>query len=339
MKKLSDRLLDKIDSVGNPCIVGLDPVPEKLPPYLLRGDSFEDIARAFRDFNFSIIDSIADIVGIVKPQIAFYEKYSAPGLQAFKDTVEYAHSYGLIVIEDGKRADISSTSEAYAQGHLGIVNTGRTTQPSLNVDLLTINPYLGTDGLDPFITACRDHDKGVFILVKTSNPSSSQFQDRLVLISEEEERLLISKGLKVEGNHTPLYNLVANQVNSYAVKHIGKRGYSSIGAVVGAPFPEQAKILRKLMPQSIFLVPGYGQKQGGTAKDVVNCFNQDGYGAVINSSSSIDFAWQFENNPNDFAGASRRATQRMIYDINNALKDAGKLPKGWGNFNKNAPTR
>lgn len=166
MKTLSDRLLDKIDSVGNSCVVGLDPVPEKLPIHLIKGDSFEDVAEAFRNFNFQIIDAVSDIVGIVKPQIAFYEKFSAPGLQAFKDTVGYARSRGLIVIEDGKRADINTTSQAYADGHLGMVNTGKSKRPALNVDLLTINPYLGIDGLDPFIAVCREHDKGFLYWLK-----------------------------------------------------------------------------------------------------------------------------------------------------------------------------
>ncbi len=326
---LADRLLAAIDKKRNPCCVGLDPVAERLPPHLIRGDSFEYIADAFWKFNSLLIDAVADLVPVVKPQMAFYEKYGSPGVKAFKDTVDYARSQGLIVIEDGKRADIGSTSQAYAEGHLGKVWTPSGKRSSLNLDLLTINPYLGTDGLDPFIGACKECDKGVFILVKTSNPSSVQFQDRLVRISELERNTLENAGVVIEDGHTPLYNLVALQVARYAQDCRGEREYSSIGAVVGAPFPEQAETLRKIMPRSFFLVPGYGKKQGGTAQGVVPCFNSDGYGAVVNSSSDINFAWEEEHNPEDFAGAARRKTEYMITDICGALYSAGKAPKAW----------
>ncbi len=328
---LSDRLLTKIDEKKNPCCVGLDPLAERLPTHLIQGNSFEDIADGFRRFNYAIVDAIHDLVPVVKPQIAFYEKYGAPGLQAFKETVDYARLQGLIVIEDGKRADIGSTSEAYADGHLGKVWTPLGKRASLDLDLLTINPYLGTDGLDPFIQACKEYDKGVFILVKTSNPSSVQFQDRLVKINELEQETLKRAGVDVEDMHAPLYTLVALQVAKYAQACRGEREYSSLGAVVGAPFPEQAAKLRKLMPYSFFLVPGYGKKQGGTAAGVVPCFNDDGYGAVVNSSSDINFAWQAEENPRDFASASRRKTMEMINDITNSLRSAGKAPKAWKN--------
>lgn len=326
---LIDRILQKIDEKKNSCVVGLDPVPERIPSNLFYGSSDESIASAFRIFVFGIIDSIYDLVPIVKPQIAFYEKYGSPGLQAFKDVVEYARMHGLIVIEDGKRADILSTSKAYADGHLGKVWTPEGERHSLNLDLLTINPYLGNDGLDPFIESCRKYDKGVFILVKTSNPSSVQFQDRMVKVNELEENLLRERGISVEGEYTQLYNLVALQVDKYAEEYIGERGYSSLGAVVGAPFPEQVKTLRKIMPRSIFLVPGYGKKQGGRADDVVHCFNDDGYGAVVNSSRDIDFAWETENNKRDWGKASREKTIEMISDIRNIQKKEGKIPMSW----------
>ena len=326
---LSDRILDAIDKKGNPCCVGLDPVAERLPSQLIKGGSFEDIADAFLHFNHEIIDAVADIVPVVKPQIAFYEKYGAPGLETFRRTVLYAQSKGLIVIEDGKRADIGSTSQAYAEGHLGVVWTPSGRRKSLDLDLLTINPYLGTDGLDPFIEVCKECDKGVFILVKTSNPSSVQFQDRMVKINALEQEALENIGVAVENAHTPLYNLVALQVARYAQEYRGERGYSSIGAVVGAPFPEQAETLRNIMSHSFFLVPGYGKKQGGTGRDVVPCFNSNGYGAVVNSSSDIDFAWEEEQNPREWGAASRRKTQLMIQDICGSLRDAGKTPKAW----------
>jgi len=319
---IADKLLDKIDEKRNPCVVGLDPRLEMIPQHLVDGDSIGDVAEAFRRFNFSIIDAVADLVPAVKPQIAFYEKYGPQGLQAFKDTVDYARSNGLIVIEDGKRNDIGSTSQAYADGHLGKVRTMSSDVFSLNLDLLTVNPYLGTDGLKPFVKVCEEFGKGIFILVKTSNPSSGELQDRLVEITEKEK-----EELGIVANQTEVYNLVALQINRFAQQVKGKRGYSSIGAVVGATYPAQAEILRRVMPDSIFLVPGYGA-QGGSARDLTNCFNEDGYGAVINSSRGIIFAYD-KNNPKNFAEASRRATKLMIKDVCTALDNSGKSPQSW----------
>lgn len=322
-----DKLLEKIDEKQNPCVVGLDPVLEKIPKYLVCGDSFHDIAEAFRKFNFDIIDAVYDLVPAVKPQIAFYEKYGPEGLKAFKDTVDYAKSKGLIVIEDGKRNDISSTAQAYADGHLGMVETPSSKSHSINVDILTVTPYLGTDGLKPFVDVSKEHGKGIFVLVKTSNPSSGEFQDRLVDINDDEKKELEGLGVNVD-NKTELYNLVALHVNRYAQQHKGERGYSSIGAVVGATYPQQAEVLRKIMPNSFFLVPGYGA-QGGTAKDLVNCFNEDGYGAVVNSSRGIIFAYEKYSDEEQFADAARYATRIMIQDIKSALKEAGKFPSKW----------
>jgi len=317
---MADKLLKKIDEKNNPCVVGLDPVIEKIPKHLLIGNSIIDVANAFREFNFSIIDSVYDLVPCVKPQIAFYEKYGSAGLQAFKDTVDYAHSKGLIVIEDGKRGDISTTAQAYADGHLGVVKTKESKQCSLGVDLLTVNPYLGSDGLTPFVNVCKEHEKGVFILAKTSNPGSGEWQDRLIDLNKEEQGELISAGIALENKRTTLYNLVALRINKYAQECKGTRGYSPIGAVVGATFPHQAKSLRKIMPNSIFLVPGYGA-QGGTAKELVNCFNADGYGAVVNSSRGIIYAYEKLETPKNFADAARKATELMIADVCTALKE------------------
>jgi orotidine-5'-phosphate decarboxylase len=257
-------------------------------------------------------------VPCVKPQVAFYEKYGSIGLQAFKDTVDYAHNKGLVVIEDGKRGDIGSTSQAYADGHLGVVQTQSSQTSSLDADLLTVNPYLGSDGLLPFVNVCKEQGKGIFILTKTSNPSAGEFQDRLIDITPAEEAELKQLGITTAEGKTQLYNLVALQVNRFAQGQIGERGYSQIGAVVGATYPHEAETLRKLMPNSIFLVPGYGA-QGGTAKDLVNCFNSDGYGAVVSSSRGIIFAYE-KGNPKEFAQASREAVKSMIKDICSALE-------------------
>lgn len=320
---MADKVIKRIDEKKNPCVVGLDPVVEKIPAHLLKGNSFEDVANAFREFNLSIIDFVSDLVPCVKPQIAFYEKYGPQGLQAFKDTVDYAHTKGLIVIEDGKRNDITTTAQAYADGHLGVAETKESKLPSLNVDLLTVSPYLGSDGLTPFVNVCKEHGKGIFILAKTSNPGSGEWQDRFIDLNKEEQEELIKIGISLEKGRTQLYNLVALRINKYAQECIGKRGYSPIGAVVGAQFPSQAFSLRKIMPNSIFLVPGYGA-QGGTSKELVNCFNADGYGAVVNSSRGIIYAYEKTHDPGRFADAAREATKAMIKDITAALKDCGK---------------
>ncbi len=321
-----DRLLEKIDEKQTPCIVGLDPVIGKIPKHLIKGNSFKDVGNAFREFNFAIIDAIYDLIPAVKPQMAFYEKYGTEGVKAFKDTVDYAKSKGLIVIEDGKRNDIGSTAQAYADGHLGVVQTDSLSLPSLDVDLLTVNPYLGSDGIKPFIEVCKEYGKGIFILVKTSNPSSGEFQDKFLEVTEEENIELNQLGVSID-NKTQLYNIVALQVNRHAQNLKGKRGYSPIGAVVGATYPGQAETLRKIMPNSFFLVPGYGA-QGGTADNVVPCFNSDGYGAVVNSSRGIIYAYQ-KYKTEKFAEASREATKLMIKDINSALERNGKLPLSW----------
>lgn len=323
-----DKLLEKIDEKQNPCVVGLDPVLERIPKHLIKGDSFEDVAEAFRKFSFAIIDAVYDLVPAIKPQIAFYEKYGHAGVKAFKDTVDYAHAKGLIVIEDGKRNDIGNTAQAYADGHLGIVKTELSNKPSFDLDFLTVNPYLGSDGIKPFFEVCKEHGKGIFILVKTSNPGSGEFQDRFVEITEKEKFELENLGIQTKEHKTPLYNLVALQVNKFAQECKGKRGYASIGAVVGATYPIQAENLRKLMPNSFFLVPGYGA-QGGGAEGVVPCFNKDGYGAVINSARGIIFAYEKYKNPKIFAEAAREATIQMIEDINSALKNSGKFPEKW----------
>lgn len=327
---IADRLLAEIDKKQTPCIVGLDPTLEMIPEHRVEGDSFKEVADTFTVFNFDIIDAVADLVPAVKPQIAFYERYGTEGIRAFKSTVDYARSKGLVVIEDGKRNDISSTALAYAEAHLGFVKTPSGTEPSFNLDLLTVNPYLGSDGLRPFVDVCREHGKGIFILVKTSNPSSGELQDRLVRMTPHERAGLERLGVIVKDDSTELYNLVALQVDRYAQECKGRRGYSSIGAVVGATYPEQAAVLRKIMPNSFFLVPGY-RAQGGTAETAASCFNDDGYGAVINSSRGITAAYKEKGTPEDHAKAARDAAEKMIQDVNAALDAAGRLPKTWKN--------
>ncbi|GEM_PF-4391 len=327
---MADKLLDKIDEKQNPCVVGIDPFFERIPAHLINGDSIEDAADAIRQFAFGIVDAVWDLVPAIKIQMAFFEKYGPAGVQAMKDTVDYARSKGLIVIEDAKRNDISSTAQAYADGHLGMVQTGNSEEASLNADMLTVNPYLGTDGLNPFVNVCRTYGKGVFILDKTSNPSSGELQDRLVELTQEEKEELEKLGVDAQ-HETEVYNVVALTINRYAEKYRGTRGYSSIGAVVGATYPRQAEILRKIMPNSIFLVPGYGA-QGSGAQDLMNCFNDDGYGAVINSSRGIIFAYEKygDGNPEKFVEAAREATKMMIDDVKLAMKEAGKFPTRWG---------
>jgi len=324
-----DKLLDKIDERQNPCVVGIDPFFDRIPAHLINGDSIEDAANAIRQFAFGIVDAVWDIVPAIKIQMAFFEKYGPAGVQAMKDTVDYARSKGLIVIDDAKRGDISSTAQAYADGHLGLAQTGNSKTPSFDVDLMTVNPYLGTDGLNPFVNVCRARGKGIFILAKTSNPSSGELQDRLIeMTSEEKEEL--EKLEVIEQHETEVYNIIALMINRYAEKYKGLRGYSSIGAVVGATYPKQAEILRKIMPSSIFLVPGYGA-QGGGAQDLMNCFNDDGYGAVVNSSRGIIFAYEKyeDGNPEKFVEAAREAAQIMVDDIKLAMKEAGKFPACW----------
>lgn len=311
MNHYADRLLDAIEKKQNPGIVGLDPRLEQIPSFIKEdmvekhGKTFEAAAESFLIFNKRIIDAVKDIVPAVKPQIAFYEKYLGPGIRTFVETVKYARKKGLVVIEDGKRNDIGSTAEAYSQGHLGKVDMFGEPVSAIDVDCITVNPYLGIDGISPFIADVKAHGKGIFVLVKTSNPSAGDFQD-----------------LMLGGKR--MYEIVAELVNKWNADTIGSRGYGSVGAVVGATYPQEAVVLRKIMPKSIFLVPGYGA-QGGGAKDTVPCFNTDGYGAVVNSSREVIFAYQKGNHrEEDFDNVARDAAQDMKDKLNAALKEAGK---------------
>ena len=285
------QLIEKIKKTNAPICVGLDPMLSYVPEHVVKksfdtyGETLKGAAEAIWEFNKEIIDHTWDLIPAVKPQIAMYEQFGIEGLIVYKKTVDYCHEKGLIVIGDAKRGDIGSTSAAYAAGHLG-----------------KVNPYLGTDGVKPFVDVCSSDDKGLFVLVKTSNPSSGEFQDRLI-------------------DGRPLYEWVAEKVMEWGEASMDGV-YSNVGAVVGATYPEMGKILRRLMPHTYFLVPGYGA-QGGTAEDLKHCFNEDGLGAIVNSSRGIIAAYKQEKykqfGPEQFGGASRQAVVDMVNDINSVL--------------------
>lgn len=307
-----DKLIENIIKTKNPTVVGLDPDLCKIPKCYRETEKksdnpFEEIADVFFSYNKDIIDTVAAFVPAVKPQIAFYEKYGSFGMLAFEKTVRYAKSKNLVVVEDGKRNDIGNTALAYAQGHLGTVEVLDGARiPSLDVDFLTVSPFLGSESVAPFIDTCVSNNKGIFVLVKTSNSSSGEIQDVV-----KEDGLTISQSL-------------ANYVSRHAETFCGDRGYSSIGAVVGATYPEEAEVLRKLMPKSYFLVPGYGA-QGGSAEDIVPCFNEDGLGAIVNSSRGILYTHMSDSerdicSKEEYLERVRAATQQMQKNIYSALK-------------------
>lgn len=303
-----NQLVQKIQKTKAPICVGLDPMLNYIPSHIIEkafkeyGETLEGAAEAVWQYNKEIVDHTYDLIPSVKPQIAMYEQFGIEGLKAYKKTVEYCQEKGLIVIGDVKRGDIGSTSSAYAVGHLGKVKVGNNICSGFNTEFITVNPYLGTDGVKPFVDVCNTEDKGIFVLVKTSNPSSGEFQDKLI-------------------DGKPLYELVAEKVVEWGDASMDG-AYSNVGAVVGATYPEMSKILRKLMPRTYFLVPGYGA-QGGTAQDLKHCFNEDGLGAIVNSSRGIIAAYKQEKyakfGPEHFAEASRQAVIDMIADINSVL--------------------
>lgn len=304
-----NKLVEKITRTGAPIVVGLDPMMKFIPEHIKAkafaecGETLEGAAEAIWQYNKAIVDATYDLIPAVKPQIAMYEQFGIPGLIAFQKTVDYCKEKDLVVIGDIKRGDIGSTSAAYATGHLGTVKVGNTVCRGFNEDFVTVNPYLGTDGVQPFIDVCKEEKKGLFILVKTSNPSSGEFQDRII-------------------DGKPLYEHVGEKVAAWGEQLMGD-SYSYIGAVVGATYPEMGKVLRKVMPKSFILVPGYGA-QGGQGKDLVHFFNEDGLGAIVNSSRGIIAAYQNEKyaqfGAENFADASRQAVKDMILDISTALQ-------------------
>lgn len=299
-----EKLVERIKKLEAPIVVGLDPTLNFVPGFLLdkaineKGDTLEAAADAIFEFNKKIVDAVYDLIPAVKPQIAMYEQFGIPGLMAYKQTVDYCHEKGLLVIGDAKRGDIGSTSTAYAIGHLGKVKIGSTEIAPIDTDFLTINPYMGSDSVVPFVEECKKNDKGLFILVKTSNPSSGEFQDQKV-------------GKKA------VYELVGKKVDEWGAELV-KNGYSDVGAVVGATYPEMGEVLREIMPKAYILVPGYGA-QGGTAAELKPFFNKDGLGAIVNSSRGIVAAYTQdkygEYGAEGFAEAARAAVIDMKNDI------------------------
>ena len=304
-----NKLVDKITKTQAPIVVGLDPMMKFIPEHIKAaafkeyGETLAGAGEAIWQYNKAIVDATYDLIPAVKPQIAMYEQFGIEGLIAFKKTVDYCKSKDLVIIGDVKRGDIGSTSEAYAVGHLGKVTVGSNQYYGFDEDFATVNPYLGSDGIKPFVNVCKEENKGLFILAKTSNPSSGEFQDKLV-------------------DGKPLYEVVAEKIAEWGADHMGSCGYSYIGAVVGATSPEMGKALRKVMPKNYILVPGYGA-QGGKGKDLVHFFNEDGLGAIINSSRGIIAAYQQEAyakfGAENFAEASRQAVLDMQADIAQAL--------------------
>lgn len=303
-----NRLVAKIKQTGAPIVIGLDPMMKFIPEHITQkafreyGETLQGASEAVWEYNKAIIDAVYDLVPAVKPQIAMYEQFGMEGMTAFKRTVDYCKQKGLIVIGDIKRGDIGSTSHAYAVGHLGKVQVGGKSYYGFDEDFVTVNPYLGSDGVTPFIEVAQEEKKGMFILVKTSNPSSGEFQDKMI-------------------GEKPLYEHVGEMVAKWGGSHMGEE-YSYVGAVVGATYPEQGRILRKIMPKNYILVPGYGA-QGAKGADLVHFFNEDGLGAIINSSRGIIAAYQQEAyasfGSENFADASRQAVLAMKEDIQNAL--------------------
>ena len=303
-----NKLIKNIKKTNAPIVVGLDPMLNYIPQHIQKkafselGETLEGAAEAIWQYNKGIVDAISDLIPAVKPQIAMYEQFGIPGLMAYKNTIDYCKEKGLVVIGDIKRGDIGSTSAAYAVGHLGKVQVGSNRIAGFDEDFATINPYMGSDSVNPFIDVCKEEKKGMFILVKTSNPSSGEFQDR-----------------EIDGK--PLYEIVAEKVAEWGEEVMGE-DYSYVGAVVGATYPEMGAALRKIMPKNYILVPGYGA-QGGQGKDLVDFFNPDGLGAIVNSSRGIIAAYTKEQyakfGEKNFGEASRQAALDMIADINGAL--------------------
>lgn len=303
-----DLLIEKIAAMKNPTVAGLDPKLDYVPKYILdkafaeNSDPLEAAAAALYEFNKGLIDALYDIVPAIKPQAAYYEMYGWQGVRTLAKTIEYAHEKGMYVITDGKRNDIGTTMEAYATGHLGMTAINGQQVAAFNGDCLTVNGYLGSDGINPLLKVCKEFDKGIYVLVKTSNPSSGELQDQKIA-------------------DKTIYEVMGEMCEKWGEELRGKYGYSAVGAVVGATYPEQLKELRAKMPHTFFLVPGYGA-QGGGAKDVAFAFDEKGLGAVINSSRGIMCAYKKAGcDEHDYAKAAREEAIRMREDILSAIGD------------------
>lgn len=302
-----DRLIERIDAMKNPSVAGLDPRLEYVPQYIQdaafvkKGRTLEAAADAILVFNKALIDALCDVVPAIKPQAAYYEMYGWAGVRTLTETIRYAQEKGMYVMTDGKRNDIGATMTAYATAHLGKVMVDGVELEPFGADALTVNGYLGTDGIQPLLDVCQKYDKGIFVLAKTSNPSSGELQDRLI-------------------DGKPVYEIMGEMCEAWGSAQIGRYGYSAVGAVVGATYPEQLSELRKKLPHTMFLVPGYGA-QGGGAQGVAGAFDENGRGAIVNSSRAIMCAWKKEENcpETDFAQAARREAIRMRDDITSYL--------------------
>ena len=306
-----DRLIEAIKRTNNPTVAGLDPKLDFIPSaiksaaFAKYGRTLEGAAEALYEFNKGLIDALCDIVPAVKPQAAYYEMYGWQGVRALRRTIVYAKSKGMFVITDAKRNDIGTTMEAYAKAHLGVTEVEGESLEPFGGDALTVNAYLGTDGVKPVLSVCREYDKGLFVLVKTSNPSSGELQDREL------------------ADGATVYEQMGRMCESWGEELRGEYGYSAVGAVVGATYPAQLGELRKKLPHTFFLVPGYGA-QGGGADDVKNAFDERGLGAVINSSRGIMCAWQKQGLAHeDFAEAARAEALRMRDELLGAIGNIG----------------
>lgn len=297
-----DRLIEKIIEMKNPTVVGFDPRLEYIPEFVKRpyfeadGQTLKSASKAIFKFNQMIIDEICDVVPAIKPQAAYYEMYGYQGMKTLVKTIQYAQIKGMFVMTDGKRNDIGATMEAYTSAHLGEVKVGENTFEPFGADALTVNGYLGTDGIEPLLKVCKEKDKGIFVLVKTSNKSSGELQDRLI-------------------DGVPVYAIMGDMCENWGKDQIGRYGYSSVGAVVGATYPQQLTELRQRLPHTMFLVPGYGA-QGGGAEGLKGAFDERGLGAIVNSSRAVMCAYKKEGcDERDFAKAARREVIRMRDDI------------------------
>ncbi len=304
-----DRLIEKIEQTQNPTVAGLDPKLDYVPEYIKKkcfekhGETLKGAAKALWEFNKALIDTLYDIVPAVKPQAAYYEMYGVQGVKTLYKTQEYARSKGMYVITDGKRNDIGTTMEAYATAHLGKVKVGSEEYEPFLGDALTVNGYLGTDGIKPLIKVCKENDKGIFVLAKTSNPSSGELQDK-----------------KIDG--VPVYEVMGSMCENWGKELPGVYGYSGVGIVAGATYPEQIKRLREILPHTFFLIPGYGA-QGASAKDISAAFDKNGLGGIVNSSRGIMCAYQKEKcGEREFAEAARREAIRMRDEI---MEHIGKI--------------
>jgi len=308
MKNAVDLLIDKIKETNNPTVMGLDPRYDMLPECIRSKyeKSIHGACQAILEYNKKLIDATYDIVPAVKPQIAFYEMFGIEGIEVFKKTCEYAKEKGMIVIADIKRGDIGTTAAAYSNAFLGKTPIGDIWQSVFDLEFITVNPYLGADGVIPFVEDAKKYNKGIFVLVKTSNKSSGDLQD-----------------LKTEDGEE-IYVKVAKLVNEWGKELVGEYGYSSISAVVGATYPKQLEKLREVMPNAYFLIPGYGA-QGGKAEDIALGF-KDGLGGIVNASRSLMCAyksdrWKDQFTEKEFAKATRAEAIRMRDELNNAIKE------------------